>query len=161
MTDANVLINLIHIDRLSLLGTLPAHEFVVPPEVEAEIRVPDHSLAFTRALDAGHVQRRAFTTTAELGFYAEHVKVIGSGEAACLAMAEVHGWHIASDERQKFWRLSMERLGMGRVLNTPGIFVLAIRAGLITIEEADNDKLILAQHRFKMRFSSFREVIGA
>ena len=160
VTDADVIINLIHINRLGLLGALSGYVFVVPPEVEAEISVPDHSLALNCALDAGHVQRRAFTTTAELRLYAEQVKVIGSGEAACLAMAEVHGWHVASDERQKFRRLSIERLGTGRALNTPGILLLAIRAHLITIEEADNDKLVLAEHRFKMRFSSFLEVIG-
>ena len=52
VTNANVLINLIHIDRLDLLGALASYEFVVPPEVEAEIRVPDYSRALARAFDA-------------------------------------------------------------------------------------------------------------
>ena len=40
MTDANVLINLIHVDRLRLLGALPGFEFIVPPEVESEVNIP-------------------------------------------------------------------------------------------------------------------------
>ena len=90
--------------------------------------------------------------------YAQHAQVLGKGEAACLAMAEVHGWSIASDERGKFPNLASLRLGEARILNTPGVFVLAIRANLITIDEADHDKRLLARHRFKMRFSSFREI---
>jgi hypothetical protein len=36
------------------------------------------------------------------------------------------------------------------MLNTPGILILAIKAGLLTIEEADNAKTILEHHRFTM-----------
>jgi predicted nucleic acid-binding protein len=40
VTDANVLINLMHAGRLDLLGALTAFEFVVPDHVVAEITVP-------------------------------------------------------------------------------------------------------------------------
>ena len=160
VADANVLINLIHVDRLGLLGALVGYEFVVPPEVEAEISIPDQVRTLAHAFDVGHIRRQAFTSTEELGIYAEHTRVLGRGEAACLAMAEVQGWYIASDEKRKFQKLAKERLGTGRILTTPGVFVLAICANLISVEEADMDKLELAEHRFKMRFSSFREVIG-
>jgi hypothetical protein len=39
------------------------------------------------------------------------------------------------------------------------VFVLAIRAGLVTTEIADADKSVLEQHRFKMMFASFRELV--
>ena len=158
VTDANVLINLIHVDRLKLLGALSGYEFIVPPEVESEVITPHHSEALARAFDASHLRRRRFSSAVELALYAEHVQVVGKGEAACLAMAEVHGWNIASDERRRFATLAVKRLGAGRILSTPGVFVLAIRADLITIEDADKDKSMLAQKRFAMRFSSFREV---
>ena len=122
VTDANVLINLAHVKRLGLLGSLPGYEFVVPPEVEAEVTAPPQSSALEQAFGSGLVKRRSFTTTEELRLFAEHVKVIGSGEAACLAMAEVHGWYVASDERRKFLRLSIERLGTGRVFEHSGDF---------------------------------------
>jgi hypothetical protein len=37
--------------------------------------------------------------------------------------------------------------------------VLGIRAGLLTVEEADQDKAVLEQHRFKMAFESFRDLV--
>jgi len=39
------------------------------------------------------------------------------------------------------------------------VFVLAIRAGLLTTEDADADKRVLEQHRFKMMFASFRDLV--
>lgn len=155
-----MLINLIHVGRLDILGSLRGYEFIVPPEVEAEVSVPAQAAALASAFDAGHIARVSFTGTAELEVYAELVDVIGKGEAACLAMAVVQGWLVASDERRTFLRLAGERLGPGRVVNTAGIFVLAIRAGLLSVEEADDDKRALEGRRFQMRFTSFRDVLG-
>ena len=160
VTDANVVINLIHVGRLDLLGALAGYEFVVPPEVEAEVCAPEQAGEFARGFDAGFVERVSFSGTSELEAYAELVQMVGKGEAACLAMAQVRGWYVASDERRRFLRLTLERLGPGRVLNTAGVFLLAIRAGVLTVEEADQDKRMLEEHRFKMRFSSFRDVLG-
>ena len=158
MTDSSVLINLIHVDRLGLLGALPGLEFVVPPEVEAEVRVVTQAQSLARAIGKDYLRRRSFNTTAELQRYGQHVRVLGKGEAACLAMAQVHGCNVASDERGKFANLASFLLGEGRILNTPGVFILAIRANLMTVEEADGDKRALASSRFVMRFSSFREI---
>ena len=160
ITDANVLINMIHTKRLYLLGELHGFEFVVPDEVVAEVNVPEQAKAISSAIDAGHMERVSFKSTTDLELYTEHVQVVGKGEAACLAMAEVHGWYLASDERRRFLRLAEERLGPDRIMNTPGIYVLALRAGLMTIEQADADKQVLEKHKFKMRFKSFREVVG-
>ncbi len=102
VTDANVLINLIHVGRLDLLARLPDFEFVVPPEVEAEVAIPEQAAVLKRALDAEEIRREAFMGTEELGIYAELVQVLGKGESACLAMAEVRGWLVASDERRRF-----------------------------------------------------------
>jgi predicted nucleic acid-binding protein len=41
ITDSNVLINLMHVDRLDLLGRIPGHEFVVPDEVREELTEAD------------------------------------------------------------------------------------------------------------------------
>jgi len=124
------------------------------------VSIPEQAQILARSIEAGHVKRLSFTGTAELMIYADLSLTIGKGEAACLAMAEVQGWYIASDERRKFLRLARERLGPGRVLNTAGLFVLAIRGGLVSVEDADMSKRILEKHRFTMRFSSFRDVLG-
>jgi len=84
---------------------------------------------------------------------------MGKGEAACLAMAEARGWMIASDEKKRFRREVTARLGLERLVTTAGLFVIAIRAGVISVEEADQAKEILERHRFRMAFRSFRELV--
>jgi hypothetical protein len=44
-------------------------------------------------------------------------------------------------------------------MGTADVFVLAIRAGLISISDADADKALLAQRRFRMPFASFGELV--
>ncbi len=85
---------------------------------------------------------------------------MGSGEASCIALAQSRGLYLASDERRAFLREVRARIGETRLLTTPGIFVLAIRAWLLTVEAADAAKKVLEQRRFTMRFASFADVIG-
>lgn len=127
VTDANILINLIHVGRLAILGSLAGYEFLVPPEVEEEVMVSSQNAALRDALGAGYLGKAAFTGTAELATYAELVRVLGKGEAACIALAKTHEWYVASDERRRFIKLAETHLGPGRVINTPGLYVLAIQ----------------------------------
>ena len=67
------------------------------------------------------------------------------------------GWYISSDEKRRFRREAEARVGADRILGTVEVFVLAIEAALLTLEEADADKLVLERRRFKVAFRSFRE----
>jgi predicted nucleic acid-binding protein len=160
VTDTNILINLIHVGLLGLLAKLSSYDFVVPEEVVKEVSDPLQSQALQEALSLGVLQVVLLTDVAELTIYAQLVTTLGSGEAACLSLAECRKWLIASDEKKKFRREAMARLGSTRMLNTPGILILAIKAGVLTIEEADNAKTILEKNRFVMNFNSFRDVIS-
>ena len=91
VTDANVLINLIHAGRLDLLGALTAFEFVVPDHVVSEITVPAQRRALEIALTRGVLRQESITDPRELATYAGLRRIMGSGEAACLAMAEARG----------------------------------------------------------------------
>src|SRR5262249_7407050 len=51
------------------------------------------------------------------------------------------------------------RVGSGRILGTVDVFVMAIEAGLLTVEQADADKLVLESRRFEVSFASFRELV--
>ena len=64
---------------------------------------------------------------------------------------------MACDEKRVFLREARSRIGEGRLLNTPGLYVLWIRRGLLTLVEADAAKLTLEAKRFKMAFTSFLE----
>src|SRR5207245_9735813 len=57
-------------------------------------------------------------------------------------------------------REATRRLGAGRILNTPGIYVLSIQGGLITVAAADEAKAILEKHRFQMAFRSFSDLLS-
>ena len=83
---------------------------------------------------------------------------LGRGEAACLVLAVRHGWTVASDEKGRFRREAVKRIGGDRIIDTADLYIRAIRAGLVTIEEADVDKATLEARRFRMPFGSFREV---
>jgi len=85
--------------------------------------------------------------------------VLGKGEAACLAMAQHRGWVVACDERRAFLREARRRVGETRLLNTPGLILLAIRQSKMTVEEADEAKKVLETRRFRMKFRSFGDLL--
>jgi predicted nucleic acid-binding protein len=148
-----------HARRLDLLGALTAFEFVVPDHVIAEITEPAQRQVLEIALTRGALRQESITDPRELATYAGLRRIMGSGEAACLAMAEARGWLIASDEKRRFRREVIARLGEGHLVTTAGLFVIAIRAGAISAEEADQVKEILQRHHFRMAFKSFRELL--
>lgn len=160
VTDANVLINLIHVDRLDLLAKLPGYEFVVPDHVIEEITVPDQRSRIDDALTNAWLRKASIVDVPEIALFADLHRVLGAGEAACLAVASSRGWYVASDEKGAFRREALSRLGQGRLLTTPGLLLMAIRCSVLSVEEADSIKLILEQHRFCLpSFRSFAELL--
>jgi hypothetical protein len=49
-------------------------------------------------------------------------------------------WWLVCDEKRVFRRKALELLGEDRLLTTPGIIVLCIRQGLLSVERADKMK---------------------
>ena len=152
---------MIHAGRLALLGDLPGHDFIVPEDVVAEIVDPRQREQLDRAIAAGRLRVETITEHDDLIKYAELRRSVGRGEAACLVLAERRGWLVASDEGGRFRREATSNLGSGRLVNTAGLFVMAIRAGLMSIEDADEAKTVLERHRFRMPFDSFRRIMSA
>jgi predicted nucleic acid-binding protein len=159
LVDANVLINLAHVNRLDLLGALTDLDFQVPMEVLHEVICEPGRTRVRECLSRGPLQEIQLSTLDELTLFTELRAMMGIGEAACLALASCRGALIASDEKRVFRREAEARLGPGCILNTPGLLLLAIRRGLLTIEEADGLKSDLESQRFRMRFGSFQEIV--
>ena len=159
VTDANILINLIHVRHIGILGRLPGYEFVVPNEVIREVTNPQQHEILQATIDSGELRSMAIDDIATLELFVELCSIMGPGEAACLSIAVLRGWLIASDEKRVFRRESEARLGPGRIINTAGIFLMAIRAGILTIEEADEARSWLENHRFRLPFKSFSEIL--
>lgn len=161
VADANVLINLIHVGRLGLCSSLPTHEFLVPEHVRAEIRRPRQREMVDEAISEGILRTVSLSDPSDLSLFAELTVFLGRGEAACLVLAQRHGWMIASDEKRRFRREAISRLGEKSLLTTVGLYLLSIEAGLLSVEEADTDKGILEHHRFKMAFESFQGIVNS
>ncbi len=158
VTDANVLINLIHVDTLAMVASLQDYKFVVVDAVVAEITDPQQAAVLQTAFAQNYLQRQSLTEL-DVALFAELVQVMGRGEAASLALAAGKDWYLACDEKRVFRRKAIEILEEDRLFTTPGILVLCIRQGLMTIDEADRLKAVLETKRFKMTFGSFREVV--
>ena len=159
LTDANILINFLHLDRLDLLGDLPGYEFLVPDHVVEEIRDPGQREHLEMGIRSGFFSILSITDLEEIESYARFHRFLGQGESACLAVAQRRGYFVASDERGVFRKTATAAIGQERILTTPDLLLLSIRAGLATVEEADGWKSVLEANRFRMRFSSFREVL--
>jgi predicted nucleic acid-binding protein len=110
-------------------------------------------------MEAGVLEVVSISDLGSLQQFSELTERLGRGEAACLVVAEAAGYSIASDERGLFARLVSERLGTERLLTTPDLYVAAIRAGVLTVADADTDKATLEGRRFRMRFASFADLI--
>lgn len=159
VTDANVFINFIHIGQLELLTRLPGLRFVVPEHVVEEVHEPAQAAELSDFIESGGLKRVRITEPAELERYAELTETLGKGESACLALAEARGWFLASDERRKFRRTAVEKIGKESLLTTPDLIVRAIREGFVNVAKADRWKATLEKKRFKMRFTSFSEKV--
>lgn len=156
--DASVLINFLLLNRVDILGALSGYRFVVPDAVHKEITRPNQQLLLSDAFDAKLFQKQEGADPNELQIFSALTEVMGVGEASCLAAAEYRGCLLASDERGLFLRIARERIGEHRILTTPEILLRAIRAGIITVEEADEAKACLEKHRFRMKFDSFADL---
>jgi hypothetical protein len=71
ITDANILINFLHIGQLPLLGKLTAYRFVVPHEVIAEIEAPVHAADLAKAIAEGHLAAALIDSPTALALFAE------------------------------------------------------------------------------------------
>ena len=68
---------------------------------------------------------------AEIELYAQHRSRFGQGESACMAVAQIRGWLVASDDRA-VRRAVTASLGADRFLDTKGLLETAMTAGLIS-----------------------------
>lgn len=153
--DASVLINFLILNRVDVLANLSGHRFVVLDAVEQEVLRPRQQATLAAAFDQRLVDRVGAATPGELEIFAEHRKMMGLGEAACLAAAEIRGWMLASDERRVFRRVARVRIGDARILTTPGILVLAVGGGVISVEELRGAREELERNRFTVPSAAY------
>ena len=159
--DTSVLVNLLHVGFLALLAQVPSLEFVLPDHVYEEVLALDQRAELDSANRSGALRTVAVADPTALDTFQALVRTpLGRGEAACIALASIGGGLVACDDR-KAGRVVHERLGPGRLLTTPAVIVLLIRAGALTVTAADAARARLeTAYRFRMSgFGSFQELI--
>lgn len=125
VVDANVLITLIQSAQLNILSKLPEYKFVVVAEVVAEITFSDQAAVLKQAISTGTLEVVRLTNTEEASIFAQLRHRLGVGESACIAIAEMRGWFIASDEKRRFMTIARGRLGASHILTIEDIRKIA------------------------------------
>ena len=157
--DTSVLINLAIVERIGLLATLEGLRFVVPGEVLFEVKKPEQRDRVCAGIKTGALHEVVLDQPQELSLFARFRQRMGIGESACLALAASRSWIFACDEEGIVRNEATKILGTEGLLNTPGLFLLAIQRGCWTVDEADQAKAALEENRYRMRFKSFRELL--
>jgi len=154
VTDANILINLIHVGRLDLLGKLPPYSFVVSRRGSkgSERSEPSGSPSDSPLL--GAPSSGAAHGPSGIDSVCRPHPDPGLRRSGMLEPGAVPASGSSPPtKRRNSAAKTLARLGAGRLLNTPGILTLAISSGILTVEDADRAKVVLEQHRFHHEFS--------
>ena len=159
VADSSFLINFLVLDRMAILGELPQFRFHVLNHVCAEIRYEDQRGRLQAALEHSIVTEIEIADPSEILLYDELRRFLGDGESASLAVAASRHWVIAADEKGRFRRELFERLGENYLLDTAGALVTAIKAGVITVGQADALRAQLREKRFEMDPRPFDELM--
>ncbi len=66
---------------------------------------------------------------------------------------------MAADEKGRLRWEVYERLGETALVNTPGILVATIQVGILTLDEAEGLRAMLARNRFVMDVPPFKDLV--
>lgn len=150
-TDTSLLLNFLRIDRTDILGALPGFRFHVLNHVVNEVTKEPHASRLEEALREAHVIEFELTDLDAIADYNALRVSLGDGEAATIAAGAHLQWIIGIDEKGRAKLEAIARVGEQNVLNTPGILVHAVRAELLTLEEAEQVRLDLAAQSYRIK----------
>ncbi|MCI0417497.1 hypothetical protein L0222_32425 [bacterium] len=157
--DTCIIINFLQVERVDLLYDQPNNKIVITEHTRAEITDRPQKKKLEKIIEDGKIEEIEVVNPDELATFAKLTRVLGRGESAALSLAQHRGRMIATDETGRVFKEVESRLGKGKLINTPGFILKAIKAGLLTVSEADKIKVELEAHRFRMRFKSFQELL--
>lgn len=161
--DTSTLINFLRIGRVDLLAGLTAYRFVLPDNVQAEVLTsyPIEYANLELALQARHLHVISLTAPDELAVYVamQALRVLGDGECAAIAAAHARRLPLAMDDRPARTKAGAHYPRL-ILFDTVGLMVEALRAGLLTVPEADAIKAFWDSNRFKKpHFKSFGDLL--
>ena len=164
VADTSVLLNFLKIGRMDLIGSHP-RRFLATDHVENEISDHAQRAAFLAAVAAGNLDTCTVTDAREVELFLRLGPGVrlGAGECSTLAVAVNRGYAVAIDDNRALSRAFGEAgLESARIeiIRTPDVMIALIRAGVLTVEEADAIKDEWArQHRFRINAATFGVLI--
>lgn len=161
--DTSVLINFLAIDQARLLLAHPDFEFILTDHVRLEVN-QHYSDEFTR-LDAmlatGGIRQITVNSLEELEIFGKLAleRRLGAGECAAIAVAIHRRCRIAIDDQAAIKHL--QRLYPETPVETTQTLIVGlIKSGVLTVKQADDFKERWQnEHRFRLPFQSFRELL--
>lgn len=160
IADTNVLINFLRIDRLDLIAR-HSHQFVITEHVREEITEhhPVQRQMLQKAIEDGIFEEKAVNALNELQLFGKLMSEgrIGSGECSAIACAVCSGYKLAIDDNRAIKEAHKISAAL-EIIGTQELMVSMISERLLEIDEADEIKNAWeAEHRFKLKISSFRD----
>lgn len=161
--DTSVLINFLAVDRMDLLSRHPGYRFLVTEHVRGEVTAHygeqverlDAALA-TNALEETRVE-----AVEELALFAQLTqnRRLGLGECAAIAAA-VHRGHVLAIDDKVARRAALALSQSLSVIDTQAAMVSLIRAGVLSVEDADAIKTDWeTNHSFALKLRSFEDIV--
>lgn len=162
--DASVLLNFLKIDRVDLLGKHPTYRFIVVDMVKNEVTKRGQITRLDAAFLAGYLVADGPPETIsqdELATFADLTsRKLGNGDKAVIAAAYTRGLALAMDDNDA-WKIGVAYTTSIRREDTVSVVVALIKAGVLTVHEADSIKEDWDKnHRFKKpQFKSYGELL--
>ena len=164
VADTSVLLNFLKIRRMDLIAKHP-RRFLATDHVEAEISNEEQRAAFVAAVAAGQLDTCTVNDPREVELFLRLRPGVrlGAGECSALAVAINRRHPIAIDDNRAVSR-AFRDAGLEttkiEIVRTPDIIVSLIRAGQLTIAEADRIKEEWAgKHRYRIEADSFGDLM--
>ena len=164
VADTSVLLNFLKIDRMDLISRHP-RRFLATDHVENEIADDAQRATFLAAVASGYLETCTVTDPREVELFLRLRPGVrlGAGECSAIAVAMNRGHAVAIDDNKALNR-AFRAVGLAsariEIIRTPDVVVALIRAGVLTIEEADHIKEEWARcHRFRIKASTFADLM--
>lgn len=163
LLDTSVLINYARIGRLDLLAQHPRYSFCVTDHVRAEVleHFREQFEAVNTAVSEGNLTELTANTASELEEFGKLVsmKNLGIGECSAIVVAKHRSLVLAIDDVTAR-NTALKFDPTLTLLGTEELMISLIQEGVLEVEEADRIKHDWeANHRFRLKFASFRERI--
>ncbi len=149
VSDTNILINLCWAEQLDLLGRIQGLEFVIPTEVETEMRRGRgrrFADPFSSALNRGVllVEEARGLQAIEVYVRCRDDHGLDEGESAGMALAAGRGWLFATTDGRAFVAAE-EELGANSVVHLEDIIEFAIVGGVLSREAAQTMRQLMEE----------------